>query len=268
MQEAGQGEAPTRRTEALGQWEQVLEHHPGSPWAADASLYLGDADAQGGLFDAARTHWEAALARASAVEPPDEEPLATFSVLTDLFSVGGRLAARRHAERLADLRKALLVRLAVLDENSTDAPANNRALALYFRAVALRGSNPYRQALMAAREAEPDGPLADNVAFDLATLVPDEDDRLAALAAVAEQWPESDGALRAHIRAAQDLVARSEREPGALRAARAHLLRAQTMLAARRRRNPDNAYVAAFGDQVEKELVYVQAQLRAPDAEG
>jgi hypothetical protein len=268
MQEAVQGEAPTRRAEALGQWEQVLENHPASPWAADAALYLGDADAQAGLFEAARTHWEAALARASAVEPPDEEPLAAFSVLTDLFSVGRRLAARRHAERLADLRKALLVRLAVLDENSAEAPANKRALALYFRAVALRGSNPYRQALMAAREAEPDGPLADNVAFDLAMLVPDEDDRLAALAAVAEQWPESDGAMRAHIRAAQDLVARSETEPGALRAARAHLLRAQTMLAARRRRNPDDAYVAAFGDQVEKELVYVQAQLRAPEAEG
>ncbi|MFO8013445.1 MAG: hypothetical protein R6X20_09090 [Phycisphaerae bacterium] len=267
MRSAVQGEAPTRRTEALGLWEQVRDRHPGSPFAADACLYLGDADAQGGLFEAARDHWQAALDRASAVQPPDEQPLATFSILTDLFSVGRRLQARRHAERLADLRKALLLRLAVLDENHTGTPAGNKALALYFRAVALRGSNPYRQALLAARQAEPDGALADNIAFDLALLAPDDADRLAALAAVAEKWPESDGAMRAHVQAAQVLVARSETDPGALRAARAHLLRAQTMLAARRRRNPDDRYVAALADRVEKELVYVQAQLRAPEAE-
>jgi len=268
MQSAVQGDAPTRRTEALVRWEQVLDRHPTSPWAADACLYLGDAGAQDGLFDAARDHWRAALDRASAVEPPEQDPLATFSVLTDLFSVGRRLAARRHADRLADVRKEAFLRLAVLAENDAGTPAGSRALALYFRALALGGSNPYRQALLAAREAEPEGALADNVAFDLAMLAPDEADRLAALTALAEQWPESDGAMRAHIRAAQILVARSETDPGALRAARAHLLRAQTMLAARSRRNPDDPYVAALGDQVEKELVYVQAQLRAPETEG
>ncbi len=268
MQSADPGEAPTRRAETLGLWEQVRDRHPDSPFAADASLYLGDADAQGGLFDAAREHWQSALDRALAVEGPEEPPLATFSVLADLFSVGGRLQALRHAERLAALRKDVRLRLAVLAENRTDTPAGNRALALYFRAVARKGSNPYRQALLSAREADPEGALADNIAFDLALLTPDDADRLDALTAVADQWPESDGAMRAHLQAAQTLVARSGTDPGALRAARAHLLRAQTMLAARRRRNPDDPYVAVLADQVEKELVYVQAQLRAPEADG
>jgi len=262
-----QAGGPTHRTEALGLWEQVLEQHPSSPYAADACLYLGDALAQDGLFEAARAHWREALDRSAAVEPPAEDLLADVSVVRDLFSVGDRLRAREQAERLAELRQAVLVRLAVLDENRTGTPAGNRALALYFRAVALRGSNPYRQALVAAGEAEPEGALADNVAFDLAMLAPDEAGRLGGLAAVAEKWPDSDGAMLAHVRAAQALVARSETDPGALRAARTHLLRAQTMLATRRRRNPKDLYVAAFADQVEKELVYVQAQLRASESE-
>ena len=256
------------RSEALGLWERVLARHPSSPYAADACLHLGDAEAQDGLFEAARDHWQEALDRTTAVESPAEDPLAGVSVVLDLFSVGDRLEARRQAERLADLRQAVLVRLAVLDANRTGTPANSRALALYFRAVALRGSDPYRQVLLAAREAEPDGPVADNVAFDLAMLAPAEADRLEGLAAVVERWPESDGAMLAHVRAAQVLVARSETDPGALRAARPHLLRARTMLSARRRRHPEDPYVAALSDPVEKELVYVQAQLRAPEAEG
>ena len=265
---AAEADGPNRRTEALSLWEEVLARHPSSPYAADACLHLGDAEAKDGLFEAARGHWQEALDRTTAVEPPAEDPLADINVVWDLFSVGDRLEAREQAERLADLRQAVLVRLAVLDENRAGTPANSRGLALYFRAVALRGSNPYRQALLAARESEPEGTLADNVAFDLAMLAPDEADRLEQLAAVSETWPESDGAMLAHVQAAQALVARSETDPGALRAARAHLLRAQTMLAARRRRNPEDPYVAAFADQVEKELVYVQAQLRAPQAEG
>jgi hypothetical protein len=184
------------------------------------------------------------------------------------LTIGDRLHAREQAERLADLRQEVLLRLAVLEENRTGEAPNRRALALYFRAVALRGSNPYRQALLAALEVEPEGALADNIAFDLALFAPKEADRLEQLAAVAEKWPESDGAMLAHVRAAQLLVARSETDPGALRAARSHLLRAQNMLAARKRREPADPYVAAFGDRVDKELVYVQAQLRTPEAEG
>jgi len=95
-----QAGGPTYRTEALGLWDQVLEHHPSSPQAADACLYLGDADAQGGLFEAARAHWREALDRSAAVEPPAEDPLADVSVVWDLFSVGDRLWARDQAERL------------------------------------------------------------------------------------------------------------------------------------------------------------------------
>jgi len=265
---AARAEGPSHRTEALALWEQVLDRRPTSPYAAEACLYLGTAEAQDGLFEEARDHWQAALERVAAVGPAPEDPLADVSVVRDLFSVGSRLRAREVAERLADLRQAVLLRLAVLDENHPGTPAGTRALALYFRAVALRGSNPYRETLLAARKADPHGPLADNVAFDLAMLAPDEADRLNGLAAVAEKWPESDGAMRAHVRAAQALVARSETDPGALRTARTHLLRARTMLAARRRRNPEDPYVAAFADQVEKELVYVQAQLRVPESAG
>jgi len=262
------GEESRTRTAALGVWKQVLAHHPTSPYAADACLYLGDTAAQGGLFADAEMRWQQALERTRALEPPEEDPLADFNVVWDLFAVGNRLDAREQAERLADLRQVVLGRLAVLRENRPGSPANDRALALYYRAVALRGSNPYRQALVAAREAEPKGALADNVAVDLAMLVPEDVQRVKDLSAVATQWPDTDGAMLAHIRAAQTLVARAETDPGALRAARTHLLAAQSMLAARRRRSPDDPYVAAFGDRVDKELVYVQAQLRTPEADG
>ncbi len=257
----------TGRAEALGIWQEVLAYHPQSPYAADAYLHLGDAAAENGLFDPAEAHWRRALDRADAFEPPAEDPLAGFSVVWDLLTVGGRLRARHQADRLADLRQAVRFRLAVLDENRTGTPAGSRALALYVRAVALAGRNPYREALVKVREADPDGALADNVAFHLAMLVPDEADRIEALEAVAETWPDGDGALLAHLRAAQGLVARAESDPGALRAARSHLLRAQHVLAARKRRNPGDWYAAALGDRVEKELVYVQAELRAPASE-
>jgi len=256
------------RVEALVHWQRILDRHPSSPQAAEACLHLGDAEARNGLFASARAYWRAAPEGVSAIGPPAEDPLAEVSLVWDLFAIGPRLRRREAAEGLADLRQAVLVRLALLDANRTETPAGRRALSLYFRALVLRGSHAYREALLDVREADPDGPLADNVAFDLATLAPEEADRLQALTAVAEQWPESDGAMLAHVRAAQTLVARSETDPGALRAARTHLHRARAMLAARRQRNPEDPYVAAFADQVEKELVYVKAQLRAPGAEG
>ena len=262
----GEGAPPSAA--ALGVWEQVLEHHPESPYAADAYLHLGDAGAQSGLFADAEAHWRGALAQAEAVEPPAEDPLADFNVVWDLFAVGHRLRVREQAERLADLRQGVLVRLAILGDNRTKTPANERALALYYRALALRGSNPYRQALVAARKAEPKGSLVDNVAVDLAALGPDDAQRVKDLAQVATEWPDTDGAMLAHVLAAQTLVAQAETNPGALREARTHLLAAQSALAARRRGNPGDPYVAAFSDRVDKELVYVQAQLRTPEAEG
>ena len=261
-------DAEPHTAEALALWDEVFRRRPDSPYAVEALLNLGDADAQDGLFEKAETRWRAALARAAAFEPPAEDPLADFSVFWDAFTVGRRLRARDEAEHLAGLRQAVLVRMATLAENRADTQESRRALALYFRAMTLKGSNPHRQALLAAQEADPQGPLADNIAYDLALLEPYDAKRIEHLSTVAEQWPDRDGAMLADIRAAQNLVGRAGADPGALRAARAHLLRAQNSLSARKRRDPGDPYVAAFGDRVEKELVYVQAQLRTPASEG
>jgi len=261
-------DAETHADEALALWEEIFRRSPDSPYAVEALLNLGDADAAGGLFQKAEGRWRAALARADAFEAPHEDPLADFSVFWDAFTVGRRLRAHREAEHLADLRQTLLLRLATLAENLTDTQPGQRALALYFHAMTLKGSNPYRQALLNAQKANPKGPLADNIAYDLAMFELDDAKRIERLSAVAEQWPGTDGAMLADIRVAQDLVGRASADPGAVRAARTHLLRAQNLLAARKRRNPSDPYVAAFGDRVEKELVYVQAQLRTPAVEG
>ncbi len=255
--------------EALGIWAELFKRWPRSPYAADAALHLGDAAAASGLFEVAERHWRHVLERAEAVaaEAPAEDPLAAFNVVADYFSVGRRLRARRHAERLAHVQEAALLRLAVLAENRSDQPSGRRALALYFRAMALRGTTPYRQALLLARKADPDGPLADNIAYDLALFETGAVKQVEALAKVAETWPKGDGALLAHATAARLLLARAETDPGALRPALAHLQQARALLAERRGRNPEDPYVQAFADRIEKELVYVRAQLRAPVAE-
>jgi len=247
-------------------WKELLEHHPESPWAAEARRQLGDSAARQGLFDQAEELYADALAQAAAFEAPSEDPLANFSLLRDLFSVGRDLRAREQADRLAPVRQDVLMRLALLADNRKPTEENGRALALYFVALDLKGTNPYRTALLAAREADPKGSVADNVAFDLAMFEADDAKRIQGLAEVAAKWPGTDGALLAHVTAAHDLFVQAASDPAAMREAKAHLLAAQDDLAARKKRKADDPYVAALEDRVEKELVYVQAQLRSPDA--
>ncbi|HUU11177.1 MAG TPA: hypothetical protein VM431_11655, partial [Phycisphaerae bacterium] len=122
----------------------------------------------------------------------------------------------------------------------------------------------YRDRLLAVAEADPKGPLADNVAYDLAMLETDDVRRLEALRQVVAAYPGSDGAMLALMAAARSLVTRAATDPAAMRQARKYLAEVQADLARRGARNPRDSYVAALGDAVEKELVYVQAQLQTP----
>lgn len=247
-------------------WNELLQHHPESPWAAEARRHLSDAAARQGLFDQAEALYRDALLQTAAFEAPAEDPLADFSLVSDLFSIGRDLRAKEQADRLAAVRHDVLIRLALLADNRKDTAESSRALGLYFAALGLRGTNPYRKALLAARDADPKGAVADNVAFDLAVFEADDTKRVQGLAEVASKWPGTDGALLAHVTAARNLFAQAASDPAAMREARTHLLAAQKDLAARKKRNPADPYVAALEDGVEKELVYVQVQLRSPDA--
>ena len=249
-------------------WQEILKRHPDGPWAADAHLHLGDAAARQGLFDPAAKYYQGALAQTAGRTPPAEDPLADFTAVWDLFSIGRELGAKEEADRLDAVRQEILARLAILADNRADKQENSRALALYFVALGLKGTNPYREKLLAVRDADPKGALADNVDYDLALFEADEAKRVESLAAVAAKWPGTDGAMLAHLKAAQGLIARAASSPGALREAQEHLLLVQKDLAARKARSADDPYVAALADRVEKELVYVQAQLRTPEVHG
>ena len=248
-------------------WHEILKRHPEGPWAAEARLHLADAAARQGLFEQATQLYGEALARTQSAGPPAEDPLADFTVLWDLFSIGPDLQAKEQAHYLAAVRQNVLTHLAILADNRKDTQENSRALALYFVALGLKGTNPYHEALLAARDADPKGALADNVAYDLALFEADDAKRVEALVAAATAWPGTDGAMLAHLKAAQDLIAQAASDPGATREAQKHLALAQKELLARKQRQPGDPYVALLADRVEKELVYVQAQLRTPEPE-
>jgi len=245
-------------------WLDVIAKNPASPWAADGGLHLGDDDARQGLFDLAEEHYRDALARTSRTDPVPEDPLTKFNVVWNLFSIGPALRAREAAEHLDAIRQEALFRLAVLQDNRKDSQDNSKALALYFIALGQKGTNRYREGLAAVRDIDQKGALADNVAYDLAMLEADDAKRIELLRAVATAWAGTDGAMLAHLKTAQGLIARAATDPGALREAKQHLLTVQAELAARRARRASDPYVASLGDRVEKELIYVEAQLRAP----
>ena len=247
-------------------WKELLAQNPTSLWAADARLHLGDADARQGLFPQAEQDYRAALVLARPREAAAEDPLTNFNVFWDYFSIGRDLRARDDARHLERVRADILARLALLTDNRRDTQDNSRALALAFVALFERGTNRYREALLAARDADPQGALADNVAFDLAMLEPDDEKRVAQLDEVIKTWPDTDGALLARLKAAAALIARAAATAGGLGDAQRHLLAAQADLVARKARDPLDPRVVALMDRVEKELVYVQAQLRTPAA--
>jgi len=153
---------------------------------------------------------------------------------------------------------------AILLDNHRSKQEDSRAMALYFVAIGLKGTNRYRDALLAVREADPKGPLDDNVAYDLAMFEASPAKRIEQLRQVAAAWPGTDGALLARLTVARDLIELSASDPGSMHEAQEHLTEVQKDLTARKARNPSDPYVAALSDRVEKELVYVQAQLRTP----
>ena len=155
---------------------------------------------------------------------------------------------------------------AILLDNHRSPHDDGRALALYFVALGLKGTNGYREALLAVRDADPKGPLADNVAYELAAFETDPAKRIEQLRAAATAFPGTDGAMLARLAAARELIELAKSDPGSMREAQVHLAEVQKDLAARKARNPADPYVAALADHVEKELVYVQAQVRAPEA--
>jgi hypothetical protein len=247
-------------------WQELVKKDPASPWAADARLHLGDAAAAQGFFEQADELYRAAGAQKPPLAPPANDPVTKFT-FWDLFSVGAELQARDDAAHLEAVHQEALMHQAILRDNRRSKQEDSRALALYFAALGLRGTNRYRDALLNVRQADPKGPIADNVAFDLATFEANAAKRVEELRGVATAWPGTDGAMLARLRAARDLIDMAASDPGSMREAEAHLLAAQRDLAARKARNPADPYVAALADRVEKELVYVQAQLRAPKTE-
>lgn len=256
-------------------WSELLEQSPGSPWAVDARLHLADFAAAQGLFgEAERFYQETAdrttperLRAAFGLKPSalEDDPLADFTPLKGLFTVGRRLQAKETARRLEGVRRQAMMHLALLRENRRPAGPADRALALYFAALTVRGTSRFPDALLKAREADPDGPVADNVAMELALFEAIEDKRVEGLKAVAARYPKTDGAMRALLAAAETLVPRGPADPAALPAARDLLLAVQADLAARRQADPDDPYVAALGDLVEKKISYVQSQIGTPE---
>jgi tetratricopeptide (TPR) repeat protein len=258
------GDAPRKSEEV---WQELLAQHPDSPWAADARLHLGDAAARQGIFAQAEQAYRRALAQTTAISAPTDDPMADFT-LVDLFSIGADLRARQEAEHLRAVRHDALVHLAIIQENQKGTQNNSRALALYFVAQGFKGSDAYRARLKAVIDADPGGPLADNVAYDLAMCEPDgpkDIARIEALKKTIAAYPGTDGELLAHAAVAKSLIRRAASDPGAMREARQHLAEAHAKLSQRGARNPLDPYFLALGEVIDKELVYVQAQLRAPE---
>jgi len=254
--------APSRPAKEI--WQELLKHDPDSPWAAVARLHLGDAAARQGLFDQADQFYREALAQKPPPAAAAQDPLATFNPVRDLFSIGDQLQAQEDADRLEEVRGEALMHRAILLDNHRSKQEDSRAMALYFVAIGLKGTNRYRDALLAVREADPKGPLDDNVAYDLAIFEASPARRIEQLRQVAAAWPGTDGALLARLTVARDLIELSASDPGSMHEAQEHLTEVQKDLTARKARNPSDPYVAALSDRVEKELVYVQAQLRTP----
>jgi hypothetical protein len=258
------GVKPARPSKKI--WQELLEKNTDSPWATDARLHLGDAAARQGFPDQADVLYREVLAQQVPASPAAQDPLAKFSLFRDLFSIGNRLQEREDAAHLEEVRTEALMHRAILLDNHRSPQDDSRALALYFVALGLKGTNGYREALLAVRDADPKGPLADNVAYELAAFETDPAKRIEQLRAAATAFPSTDGAMLARLAAARELIELAKSDPGSMREAQVHLAEVQKDLAARKARNPADPYVAALADHVERELVYVQAQVRAPEA--
>ncbi len=246
-------------------WAGLVREAPATPLATIAHLHLGDLAAAEALFEQAAEHYGAVLARTADLSVPAADPVAEFRFVTDALTVGAALRAREMARRELAARKAALLATGLLRENRTGAEPGDLALARMFKARRVKGTNAYREALLAAREAAPDGPLADNIATELALFEAEPLARLEAYRAVAARWPGTDGALLAHLAAADLLTGSAAADPAALRAARDQLAAAAEALAVRAAEDARHPYVLALADLVEQKTAYVDAQLRAPE---
>jgi hypothetical protein len=257
------GPAPGRSLDA---WQTILVRHESSPWAADARLHLGDAAARQSRFkEAEEEFYRKGLSITLRQPPPTDDPLSHFSVIWDLFSIGPQLLAREEAQHLAAVQPDLQMHLALILENhKKDSPESDRALAQYFVALELKGTDSYHEALARVTEIDPKGPLADNVACDLALMVPDDLKRLEALQQVIAAWPGTDGAMLARLGAAATLVARAASERAAWSQAQKYLKEVEDELARRKAANPADIYAQALKDSVQKKVAYVDSQLRSP----
>jgi tetratricopeptide (TPR) repeat protein len=257
------GDAPRKSDEI---WQELLARHPESPWAADARLHLGDAAARQGLFAQAEQAYRRALAQTTGIPAPTDDPMADCTLL-DLFSIGADLRDRQDGEHLRSVHYDTLIHLAIIMGNQKGTQNNSRALALYFVAQGFSGTNSYRTRLRAVVDADPGGPLIDNVAYDLAMCEPDGPKDLARIEALKKTiaaYPGTDGELLAHVAVSRSLIRRAASDPGAMREARQHLTEAHAQLARRGALNPNDPYVKALAETVDKGLVNVQTQLRTP----
>jgi len=256
------GQAPRHATEI---WQELLKQSPTSSWAADARLHLGDDAARQGLFEPAERYYREILAQTANFPASTEDPLAHFSIYWDYFTIGAELRAKEEVQHLRDIRLETQMRLGLMLDKVRGSADPGRALALYFVAMAAKGTNQYRARLQAVAEADPRGPLADNVAYDMAMLETDNLKRVEALIQVIAAFPGTEGAMLAHLAAARSLITIAASDPGALLPARDHLLAVQADLQRRAAHDPRDPYVAALAEAVAEKLLYVKAKLPAPD---
>ena len=223
-----------------------------------------------GGFSLAGRYYREALEHTTGVQPGKEDPLADFSALGDYFTIGAELRAQEAAKHRLAARQTALMRLALLGENEPASDADNKAMALYFKSLGCPTADARRRLLLKVQEAAPSGPLADNVLGDLAMLEPGDEERLAKLEALATSRARTDGAMLARLSAAEILIraagARLPADPSGLARARKHLEEVKNELARRFEHDPEDPYVAALADLVEKRLLYVGAQIRRPES--
>jgi hypothetical protein len=263
-------------------WANIYKNHNSSEWSADARLHLGDSAArQGRCFRtekeekgaekvplaerSAQSLWEEADSQTlTMAEVPARDPLEGFSGILDFFSVGASLQEHQKADHFRGVRRDVLVRLALLPEKAQRSPTFERAFSSYFDALYHKSTADYRKGLLAAAEVDPKGPLVDNIACDLAMLETPEMARLAALDKVAKDYPGTDGAMLAHLAAAQILITRADanNELSSWKSAREHLRLVQAELVRLDVLAPQtDPYVKALKISVDKKLAYVDAQL-------
>ncbi len=211
--EIDQRPAPRQYHGSWDLWAEIYKQHNSSPWSADARMHLGDSAARQGrcfrtekeeksvekvplaersaqsLYDEADSQ---TLPKADAATP---DPLEHFSPVWDFFTVGDALEEKEKADHFRAVRRNVLMRLALIPEKAQRTAAYERALSLYFYALARKGTPLFRDRLLAARDVDPKGPLADNIACQLAMLETADMARVAALEDVIKTYPGTDGAL-------------------------------------------------------------------------